>query len=167
MASPGKPRGTTCARARAKACAATFSPGLRVRLMPGPPLRGKTRQGKACRAWFGHVPRGATSLSSALPHAYDGAGRKRSAAPLTHSGAGHELALPPQAAPSPTLPRQARTMKKLFGASRRRSASTRLLSQLLPITIPGNTRRTAAARRFPRHLSRFLRSPWTAFSFLA
>ena len=140
--------------------------GYGVRHAPGPPLRRETRQGKlASRALS--MFRAGRRASPALRRGRPGRAQTQRASLQHARAAGHELALPQQAAPSPTLPGQPWTMKKVFGASRRRSASTRLLSQLLPITIPGNTRRTAAARRFPRHLSRFLRSPWTAFSFLA
>ncbi len=160
------PRGTTCARARAKACAATFSPGLRGRLMPGPPLRGKFRQRKACCAWFGHGPRRAASLSGAPPAPrVRHAGERCSAAPLTHSGAGHELALPQQAALCPDASAARADNEKLFGVFLRHSASARLFPHHLPNTIPGCTRRDG--RRRSRHLSLFLRSPWTAFSFLA
>lgn len=82
-------------------------------------------------------------------------------------GSGHDIALPQQSAPSPTLPRQARTIKKTVWRFLRHSASARLFPHFLANTIPGCTRRTATARRLSRHLSLFLRSPWTAFSFLA
>lgn len=80
-------------------------------------------------------------------------------------GSEHDIALPPQAAPSPTLPRQARTIKKLFGdfsGIPRQHASFRIF-----LRTPFRDTRAATARRLSRHLSLFLRSPWTAFSFLA
>lgn len=166
MASPGKPRGTTCARARAKACAATMFTRPPGAIDARPACAANSDRGKLAALGLGmsRAERRASPelcpMSATTPDA--------NAACLSSACrcAGHEAALPPQAAPSPTLPRQARTMKNCLALSQAFRVST-------PLSASSSEHHSGmhAPHRdgpsIPRHLSLLLRSPWTAFSFLA